>query len=183
MTINRYERGGLPTKSQSDYNYVIAHEIAHQWWYGVIGNDQYNHAWQDEGLAEYSTLLFFKNNTQYGEDFEKLIEGANSSYKLFEEVYSRVQGEVDGKMDRAICDFSTEPEYVQCTYTKGVLLFNNINDMIGEKKFLNALKQYYKNFKFQNAKSADLIACFVKEGGTKIEKIFDSWLQGKVVFK
>ena len=40
-----------------DLNYVIVHEIAHQWWYGLIGNDQYNDAWIDEGLAEFSTLL------------------------------------------------------------------------------------------------------------------------------
>lgn len=166
-----------------DYNYVIVHEIAHEWWYAVVGNDEYNHAWQDEGLAEYSTLLFFKKNPSYGEDFKKLIDGANSSYKLFEEIFIRVQGEVDGRMERPLCEFETEPEYVQCTYTKGVLLFNNINDLIGEKKFFKALREYYQDFMFKNAKPEDLIAKFVDMGGQKIENIFNSWLNGKVIFK
>lgn len=166
-----------------DNNYVIVHEIAHQWWYGVVGNDEYNHAWQDEGLAEYSTLLFFKENPSYGENFDDLITGANNSYKLFEDVYIRVQGHVDRRMDRPLCDFETEPEYVQCTYTKGVLLFNNIKDLIGEKKFIKALQDYYQTFKFKNAIPEDLIAIFVKYGGNKMENLFNTWLEGKVIFK
>ena len=170
-------------EGDADYNYVIVHEIAHQWWYGVVGNDEYNHAWQDEGLAEYSTLLFYKKNQDYGENFENMITSANNSYKLFEEVFVRVQGYVDGRMDRPVCDFKTEPEYIQCTYTKGVLLFNNIKELIGEKKFINALGEYYQSFKYQNATCEDLIAVFVDYGGAKIEKVFATWLEGKVIFK
>ena len=169
--------------SDADYGYVIVHEIAHQWWYGVVGSDEYNHAWQDEGLAEYSTLLFYKKNKQYGEDFNQLINGANDSYKLFEEVYTKIQGSVDGRMDRPLCEFETEPEYVQCTYTKGVLLFNNISELISEKKFIKALKSYYKNYKYKIAKPEDLIAVFVDFGGSKMESIFNSWLKGNVIFK
>ena len=86
-------------------------------------------------------------------------------------------------MERPLCEFETEPEYVQCTYTKGVLLFNNINDLIGEKKFFKALREYYQDFMFINAKPEDLIAKFVDMGGQKIENIFNSWLNGKVIFK
>lgn len=169
--------------NQIDYNYVIVHEIAHQWWYGVVGNDEYNHAWQDEGLAEYSSLLFYKKNTSYGENFNDMLTSANNSYKLFEDVYARVQGSVDSRMERPLCEFETEPEYVQCTYTKGVLMFNNISDLIGEKKFIKALKEYCQKFKFKNAKPEDLIAIFVDFGGRKMENLINSWLNGNVVFK
>ncbi len=33
---------------------VIAHEIAHQWWYGLVGNNQYREPWLDESFAQYS---------------------------------------------------------------------------------------------------------------------------------
>jgi hypothetical protein len=33
---------------------VITHEIAHQWWYGLVGNDQYHDPWLDESFASYS---------------------------------------------------------------------------------------------------------------------------------
>ncbi len=166
---------------QNDYNYVIVHEIAHQWWYGVVGNDEYNHAWQDEGLTEYSTLLFFRENSDYGIDFDSCINNTLASYKLFEKIYLQVTGEVDDRMDRALNEFNTEPEYVQCTYNKGVLLFNTIEETIGENKFIKALKNYYKSFKFENASPADMIDCFNKASGYDIENLFYSWIEGKVV--
>jgi aminopeptidase N len=33
---------------------VIAHEVAHQWWYGLVGNNQYREPWLDESFAQYS---------------------------------------------------------------------------------------------------------------------------------
>lgn len=168
---------------QKDYNYVIVHEIAHQWWYGVVGNDEYNHAWQDEGLAEFSTLLFYKENPYYGEDFQLLINNATQSYKLFEKVYTQITGNVDGRMDRSLKEFNTEPEYVQCTYTKGVLMFNSIMETVGEKKFYKALKNYYDEYAFKNAKPEDLISTFERSTGYKLEGFINSWLNGKVVIK
>jgi hypothetical protein len=31
------------------------HETAHQWWYALVGNDEYRHPWMDEALAQYTT--------------------------------------------------------------------------------------------------------------------------------
>jgi Peptidase family M1 domain len=33
---------------------VISHEVAHQWWYGLVGNNQYREPWLDESFAQYS---------------------------------------------------------------------------------------------------------------------------------
>ena len=167
-------------EEQSEYNYVIIHEIAHQWWYGVVGDDQYNHAWIDEGLAEYSTLLFFEKNESYNEKYPQLISAATKSYKLFEDVYKKINGQVDGRMDRAICDFDTEPEYTQCTYTKSVIMFDSVRELLGKNKFEKAMKKMYKDYKFKIITRAQLTANFEKFG-TGAEKVIDSYLEGKVI--
>jgi hypothetical protein len=33
---------------------VVTHEVAHQWWYGLVGNNQYREPWLDESFAQYS---------------------------------------------------------------------------------------------------------------------------------
>ncbi|MEV5705625.1 M1 family metallopeptidase [Actinoallomurus sp. NPDC052274] len=37
---------------------ALAHELAHQWWYGIVGDDEYNSPWLDEAFADYSTDLY-----------------------------------------------------------------------------------------------------------------------------
>jgi hypothetical protein len=44
---------------------ALAHELAHQWWYGIVGDDEYNSPWLDESFADYSTDLYF-NTTGSG---------------------------------------------------------------------------------------------------------------------
>ena len=166
--------------SGEDVNYVIVHEIAHQWWYSVVGNDEYNHAWMDEGLTEYSTFLFFEQNSQYGLNYDDMIEGALNSYKLFERVYKNITGSVDGSMDRPLDKFNTEPEYVQCVYNKSVLMFDTLRDMVGEKKLLKAFKDYYQEYAFKNASVQMLIASFIDSTHYNLEGFFNSWLQGNV---
>ncbi|MGW6706729.1 M1 family aminopeptidase [Streptomyces sp. NPDC054956] len=36
---------------------ALTHEIAHQWWYGIVGDDQYNNPWLDEAFTDYATDL------------------------------------------------------------------------------------------------------------------------------
>ncbi len=167
---------------ERDLNYVIVHEIAHQWWYGIVGNDEYNHAWIDEGLTEYSTLLFFEKNTKYGENFKEMINNAQKNYLLFEDVYKKVTGQVDGTMDRPLDKFNTEPEYSQCVYTRGVLMFNSFRESIGKNKFMKALKIIQEKYRYKNISPAQLIAVFEKFGGRETESFFHNWLFDKVIF-
>lgn len=173
MISDRVDKESLP--------YVIVHEIAHQWWYAVVGNNQYEHAWIDEGLAEYSTLMFFRDNTNYGIDFQKNIDACINSYKIYEKVQKKVYGKVDGVMDKKLDKFLSSPDYVAISYTKATLMFNNIEETLGRRKFLICLKDLYEKFAFKEISPAHIIASFSSSSHRDMEGIFTSWLKGKVV--
>jgi len=92
-----------------------------------------------------------------------------------------VNGSVDASMDKPICDFQTEPEYVQCTYTKGVLMFDGIRRSVGDKNFYKALKKYYIDYKFCLATPADLISTFNNVCRGDMEGYINSWLYDKII--
>ncbi len=165
-----------------DYKNVIIHETAHQWWYGVVGNNEHEHPWLDEGLTEYSTLLFYDNNSGYNLTHAEMLKANKENYTLFMSVYSDVLGDIDTSM-RSIYDYSTEPEYTYCTYVKSVLMFESLNGLIGQKKFISGLKEYYSANKYTNAKPENLISAFEKTSKTALTNFFNSWLQGKVVVR
>ena len=164
-----------------DYAYVIVHEIAHQWWYGLVGNDEYNSAWIDEGLAEYCTLLFFDEYDEYGFDYIEMIENATVSFRLFEKIFTDILGQVDTSMNRPLDKFNTEPEYVQCVYNKSVLMYDSIRQTVGERKFKRTLAKIVKDYSYKNISPQQLISAFCDGTGYNLEGYFNSWLEGKVI--
>ena len=165
------------------YNYVIVHEIAHQWWYGMVGNNQYSEPWVDEGLTEFSTALFFERNPEYNFDYDTIMSNATESYKNFAKVFEKINGSVDESMTRNLSEYSTEPEYVNCTYTKGMLLFDALRNSMSERKFFACLRNYFEEYKFDNSCADKLIASFSRSSRINLKKFFSSWLDGNVEIK
>ena len=167
----------------NDYVNVIIHETAHQWWYGLIGNDEYSYGWLDEGLTDYSTALFYKYNENYGIKYQEIMKNTTNSYVNFVEVYTKVLGGVDTTMNRKLNEYNTEPEYVYMAYVKGALLFDSIRENLGEERMLMVLKKYFENFRFKIATPNDLVYMFEKYAGYEMRGFFDSWINGQVVIK
>ena len=167
----------------SEYNNVIIHEIAHQWWYGVIGNNECENAWLDEGLADYSTALFYDRNPSYNRTSEQVLGSALSSYLLFCDVYREVYDDFDTSMNRNIHKFNTETEYVYLTYVKGVLMFDSLSEIIGQEKMFKVLQNFYSENAFTNASPADLVKAFEDVTHKKLAGYIMSWLDGSVVFE
>ncbi len=165
-----------------DYQNVIVHETAHQWWYGVVGNDEMKSPWLDEALTEYTTALFYEYNKGYKLTKKEMVESSKQNYTLFIDVYEDVLGTIDTSM-RGCKDYSTEPEYTYCTYVKGLLMFDSLYQLVGKNNFIKSLKNYYQLNKYQNAVPQDLISAFNEVCKTDLNNFFESWIKGKVVIR
>lgn len=160
--------------------YALVHETAHQWWYAAVGSDQIENAWQDEGLAEYSTALFFDHHESYGIKEEELSAKATENYRAYYDVYGRVFGTADTRMTRHLKEYLSDYEYRSIAYDKGMILFHTLKTGIGEKNFLSALKRYYSACKYKIATPDDMIAAFERVG-VDVRGLFESFLTGKAV--
>jgi aminopeptidase N len=166
-------------KERSVINEVIIHETAHQWWYAVVGNDEIEHAFLDEGLTEYSVVLFYEKNPSYGFTRAEMVGIAHKSYQTYCSIYDRIFGGKDTSMDRSLKDFTSEYEYVNIAYVKGALMFDYLRVSVGEEEFFKGLKKYYKDYSFKNATPDDLI--FVYENSCQTSGFFSSWINGEVI--
>lgn len=159
--------------------YTIVHENAHQWWYAAVGNDQFNCGWQDEGLAEYSSLMFFENTPGYGLTRTGMLGSATKAYRAFYSVYNQIFGDADTTMNRPVSAYLSDYEYVNIAYNKSLLMFEAVRAACGDDAFKAALKEYYSAYKFAVAPPEGLIAAFVKHADT--EGIFESFIEGKII--
>lgn len=161
------------------YTNVIVHEIAHQWWYGVVGSNAFANGWQDEGLTDFSTALFYEKNPQYLATYDNVMLNGVKSYTFFVDVYTSVYKTLDTSMTRPLDEYPTEPEYVYIAYTKSMLMFDSIRSIMGDDDFFKALKLYFETYSFKEATPQEMIACFEKYD--KVEGVFNSWLNGDII--
>ncbi len=157
---------------------AIAHETAHQWWGITVGSDQIENAWQDEGLAEYSALLFFEEYEKYGFTREELVNEALSEYRSYFDVYGSVLGRADTRMTRHLKDFLSDYEYRCVSYDKAVVMFDTLRKSVGEEKLFSGLRKYYKSYAFKMAPVGGLVGSFEKTGAD-VSGFFDGFLSGK----
>lgn len=160
------------------YREAIVHETAHQWWYAAVGNDEVRYPWLDEGLTEFSTSTFYRENPSYEVDYEKRIADALGAYVLYFDAFKTASS--DTSMTRKVCDYESPFEYTYMTYVKGELMFESLRSVIGDEKFFAGLRDYYASYKFKAAKPDDLIGCMEKAAGRDLKGFFDSWTEGKV---
>ena len=165
--------------SASDGSYTVVHETAHQWWYAMVGNDQVNCAWQDEGLAEYSTLCFFESHPSYGFTRTAMLGTATKAYRAYFSVYNQIFGKADTTMTRSLGDFASDYEYANIAYNKALIMFETLRTSMGDEKFFAALKKYFGENKFALAKSENLIAAF--DSLYDVEGMIAGFVEGKTV--
>lgn len=163
--------------SEKNYSYTAVHETAHQWWYAAVGNNQLEEAWLDEGLAEYSSYLFFEENPSYGLRAEELLASAKRAYKAFYDVHSQVFGKADTSMSRKISEFGTH-EYVAVAYDKGMILFDTLREALGERRFFAGLRRYYAENAGKIASREELKSAFGNAGASGV---VDSFVDGTAI--
>ncbi len=162
------------------YKEVIVHETAHQWWHGVVGNNEIEYGFLDESLAEYSVVMFYENYDEYGMDRDMLIDSSLKTYHAFCDVWKKLFDKVDTSMTRSLKDFSSEYEYVNIAYVKGCIMHDTLRESVGDDKYFTALKRYYKENSFKNARPENLVGAFEKTG-CDTNGFFASFFDGSVI--
>ncbi|HHV74492.1 MAG TPA: M1 family metallopeptidase [Thermoanaerobacterium sp.] len=150
--------------------YVIAHETAHQWWYGVVGNNEVREAWLDEGLTEYTTIMYIER--YYGKAtadavFKSIISG---------EFYKFSKTNKDDAMVKTLGQFKDWNDYTNIVYNKGAMVFNELRNLIGDEKFKEVLDKYYSEYKYKNATTQNLIDVVDSVTGKDTGGFFEEWL-------
>lgn len=163
-----------------DSVYTVVHETAHQWWYAMVGSDQLTCGWQDEGLAEYSTLMFFESNPDYGYTRTAIVDSATRAYRAFFSVYNQLNGSVDTTMTRNLGAFSGEFEYTNIAYNKSLIMFDMLRKAVGDGNFKSCLRSYFEKYSGRIAPAEGLISAFT-QCSKDMEGLIASFLEGKIL--
>lgn len=120
---------------------ITAHEIAHQWWYCVVGSDQGSNPYLDEALAIYSELLYVERylpeHTAWWWDFRV------NAY------------EPAGYVDTPVYEFHSPRAYINAVYLQGARMMQTLRDDLGDLAFFGWLQRYAAQMRGQVAAPDD----------------------------
>lgn len=135
--------------------FVVAHEIAHQWWGIVVGSDSARHPFLAEALANHSAIHFFQAaHGSLAAERQRALQIA-LSYHI-----ARLTGASDRPVDLAAWAFDDPTEYAAIVYGKGAMFVDAVGEVMGTPALLRALRGYYRRYAFQHARPADLVNAF-----------------------
>jgi aminopeptidase N len=144
---------------------IGTHEIAHQWWFGLVGDDQASQPWLDEALAVYSERIFYQYNyPTYGDWWWN-----------FRVNYFGPSGYVDGD----IYSFATFPEYVDAVYLNGAEMLEELRTRVGDDAFFAFLQDYATRYARGRATAADFFALLRQHTDKDLSDIMQKYLQGQ----
>ncbi len=164
---------------------VIMHEVGHNWFYGILGSNERDHPWMDEGINSFSELRYM--NTKYPglKMYSRFMSGSlahklniyNIPYKSQFEIpyiFNARRG-----LDQAANLKSTKylaMNYGVVAYMKTAFIFNQLMHYLGEKEFDRIMKVYYEKWKFKHPKPKDIKQIFYDNSTKDLSWFFDDLL-------
>ena len=147
---------------------IFAHEVAHQWWYAQVGNDQVREPWVDEALATYTSGFAMED----WDLFDELRAYWERSYELGR---SRAPGATPFD---PLWAFPDGRGYGGIVYSGGALFFLELAEAMGRDPLLGALRRYLGEYRWGIATGSDLLGILREYGGTGAELVIGRWRRG-----
>ncbi len=145
------------------FEYVLVHELAHQWFGDSVSVGQWSDIWLNEGFATFAELLWVEH--RYG----------SGAYR--EEVANRMEAARIGEYGPP----ATPPPddlFNASVYQRGAFVLVALRDEVGDDVFFDTIRTYAHRFSNGNATTEDFIALAEEKAGRDLDDLFATWLYG-----
>ncbi|HXS36183.1 MAG TPA: M1 family metallopeptidase [Flavipsychrobacter sp.] len=153
----------------ADLESVVVHEAGHNWFYGILGTDERDYAWMDEGI-----------NTFYEEKTLDTLGDDTKSSKLTDKIaiqfyYEAAATNNDQAINQTSSNF-TKTNYGLDVYYKTAMMLRWLEQYMGEDNFQKAIQEYFQTWRFKHPYPEDLEAILQKHTDKPLDKFFISIL-------
>ena len=147
-----------PSSSAKELDITIAHELGHNWFYGILASNERQHPWMDEGMNSFYEYKY--TSRKYGKD--KTME------LLFQ---TKAFNKTDQPIETRSEDFS-QINYGLVAYHKTAEWMKFIEQKLGEEGFKEMMHEYFEAWKFKHPQPEDFKTIAAKRLGDNSENIF-----------
>lgn len=161
---------------------VVFHEIGHQWFYGMIGNNEMDDSWLDEGLTMFSEKRYFteKYNGNFNTSWLMQTflgdESTNHSELIKANLFSisSYNHNLPHASDIAY-QYRSRVEFSN-VYLRPAFALNMLQYILGDSTFNTAMRKYYSKYLLQHPSAKSLISVFNEATNKHWQWYFDQWI-------
>jgi len=171
------------------YRDLLAHEIGHMWFFGQVGNNETYRALLDEGFTQFLTawamikidgenVIENEPETKWGKRFKKPLKAIDS------EIYYAYINDATKYNDPIISTHSDgfngalrHGGGYRHVYYKTAAMLYNLQYVLGDELFLNAMKNYFDTWKIAHPYNEDFRNSIIQYTKVDLNWFFDQWLE------
>lgn len=176
----------LPGFLNRYFDFLISHETSHQWFFNIVGSDEYREMFLDEGMNSYWVLQYLESKYGPGAEVMQLPDYfkwfiPNFSFRdsaIARYIYLTKNG-LDSPVIGELSSFKEPSSIFALTYGKGAAVLEMLRAQVGDKTFNKIIKRYMSEFRFKNISLEDFIMICNDETAQDMRWFFNSWLKTK----
>jgi hypothetical protein len=171
---------------------VTIHEAGHQWWYGIVGSNEFEDAWMDEGLNTFSTArvegFLYRPNHPAQRHFGGFVPYAYRDIALSRET-DRNRMDLYRALPKS--DVQSAPSYTYfpsrlarnaIAYAKTALWLNTLERSIGWPALQKGMATYFSRWRFRHPRPHDFFDAIAEAAGRNLDPFFDQTYRSSNVF-
>ncbi len=167
---------------------LLAHEVGHMWFYGMVGSNETYRALMDEGFTQFLTVWAMdkivgpvrdkQGNNKY---IDRYIDSSNTRYEnLYYPYLNHVAEQYDEPLNTHSSGFNGAirhgGNYGLVYYKTGVMLYN-LRYVLGDSLFIKAMQHYFHKWKFAHPYPEDFRQAIIEYTQTDLNWFFDQWME------
>ena len=163
---------------------VIMHEVGHNWFYGILGSNERDHPWMDEGLNSMNENRYIETKYPSRGLIGDSAKTSNTPIEWFDITQYKHKATYElaylfngrKNLDQAIEEKSanyTSLNYGGIVYSKTALVFDYLMAYLGEDLYDKCMQRYFEEWKFKHPQPSDLRKIFEEETKKDLSWFFD----------
>lgn len=162
---------------------VTAHEMVHNWFYGIMANNETMEAWLDEGVTSYYTTRLMEHmfgryaNIDYSSPFQqRWYPKEDARVATYTELDWWIKQGYEEKVLQHADFFKSDRSHLYAVYYKGEVFMFTLEYFFGRKRLDELMRKFYSVWHLHHVSTEDMKRFFEKETGIELDWLFEEWL-------
>jgi aminopeptidase N len=147
---------------------LIAHESFHNWYYGILGSDEFQYPWMDEGFTTYAEEIVL--DSLYNHQSVNPLSRAYDTYRYY------TQQPWEEPMTTPADFYHVNAAYSINSYYKGAITLSQLEYIVGKDAFATGMLRYFDEWKFKHPSPKDFLRVMELTSDMELDWYFEHWV-------